>query len=257
MTNNGYPGTKIVQMRLRRTTGTFNLTHLGLRWRNPPVVFPTQIGAFIGSISTNITTPNTHFIDTSGLGGPLPVELESFTSNINRNNVSLQWVSSHEVNNSGFDIERKNIASNSWSKISHVTGNGTTNEHKSYTFSEKINSGKYNYRLKQIDFNGNFEYYNLVNDVDVGIPQAHNLSQNYPNPFNPSTKIDYDIPYNGKVSIVLYDISGREMSTLVNEVKTAGYYSVLFNAGNLSSGIYFYMISSNGFVMSKKMMVVK
>jgi len=70
-------------------------------------------------------------------------------------------------------------------------------------------TGKYNYRLKQIDFNGNFEYFNLIKDVDVGIPAAYNLLQNYPNPFNPSTKIDYDIPYNGKVNIVLYDIIGK------------------------------------------------
>ncbi|HQY52337.1 MAG TPA: T9SS type A sorting domain-containing protein, partial [Ignavibacteria bacterium] len=91
---------------------------------------------------------------------------------------------------------------------------------------------------------------------------AYKLSQNYPNPFNPSTKIDYDLPYDGKVSILLYDISGREVANLVNEVKTAGYYTATFNGANLSSGMYFYRINATGtgnnnFVSTKKMVLIK
>ncbi|MEZ4691202.1 MAG: T9SS type A sorting domain-containing protein [Ignavibacteria bacterium] len=78
----------------------------------------------------------------------------------------------------------------------------------------------------------------------VGIPTAYALSQNYPNPFNPTTKIDYELPYDGKVSIVMYDISEGRVAKLVNEVKTAGYYSVQFNGANLASGMYFYRINA-------------
>lgn len=85
----------------------------------------------------------------------------------------------------------------------------------------------------------------------------YDLSQNYPNPFNPSTKINYALPTDGQVSIKIFDMSGKEVMSLVNEVKTAGYYSVNFNASNLSSGIYFYSLSAADFTATKKMMLVK
>jgi len=192
----------------------------------------------------------------------LPVELASFTSSINRNNVTLNWSTAKEINNSGFDIERQLVGSTEWKKAGNVVGNGTTNETRSYSFSERVESGNYSYRLKQVDFNGNFEYFNLSSEILVGVPEAYKLSQNYPNPFNPSTKIDYDLPYDGKVSILLYDISGREVANLVNEVKTAGYYTATFNGANLSSGMYFYRINATGtgnnnFVSTKKMVLIK
>ncbi|MDQ3020952.1 MAG: T9SS type A sorting domain-containing protein [Bacteroidota bacterium] len=130
-----------------------------------------------------------------------------------------------------------------------------------YTFSEKVAVGSYNYRLKQIDFNGNFQYFNFSNEVEVGLPNSFNMSQNYPNPFNPTTKIDYELPYDGRVNIILYDISGKEVSKLVNEVKTAGYYTVQLNANNLSSGSYFYKIFAQGgsenFTITKMLTVIK
>lgn len=193
--------------------------------------------------------------------GTLPVELSSFTSNVMRNNVTLKWSTTTETNNAGFDIERKLSSSTAWSKVGNVSGNGNTNEIKNYAFSEKLSMGIYNYRLKQIDFNGNFEYFNLSNEINIGLPTSYNISQNYPNPFNPTTKIDYELPYNGKVSIILFDLSGREVASLVNEIKTAGYYEVQLNANNLSSGTYVYKIfAQNGkenFSLTKKMTVIK
>jgi len=150
----------------------------------------------------------------------------------------------------------------SWTKIGNVAGNGTTYNGHSYSITDRnLSSGNYSYRLKQIDFNGNFKYYNLSNEVIVGVPEKYELSQNYPNPFNPSTKISYDIPFDGKVSLTVFDMSGKEIVNLVNEVKTAGYYTVNFNASNLSSGTYFYRINAEGngqnFVSTKKMLLVK
>jgi hypothetical protein len=200
------------------------------------------------------------------LDGALPVELSSFTANIISRNVTLNWITANEQNNSGFEIQKQyRISQNmysDWTVIGFVKGNGTTNSPTNYTFKDtKLNSGVYKYRLKQIDVNGNFEYFNLQSDVIIGTPKNFNISQNYPNPFNPSTKIDFEIPVNGNISIKLFDISGKEVATIVNENKQAGYYTVEFNASNLSSGTYFYRITSdnNGisYINTKKMLLIK
>ena len=197
---------------------------------------------------------------------PLPVGLKSFTSTTNLRDVNLKWVTENEVNNSGFEILRcaqndnGGQNDNTWAKVGFMNGNGTKNSPTNYTFTDtKLNSGKYKYRLKQIDNNGNFEYFDLSGVVEIGIPVKFNLSQNYPNPFNPTTKIDFDLPQDSKVSIKVYDISGKEVSTLVNDVRTAGYYTVLFDASNLSSGVYFYRIMTGDgkFVMTKKLLLMK
>jgi len=251
-----FPGIKVVRMRLWNKLGTFQTHPLDIAWRNKPIVqFATKVFAYVGTLNTEITTPATHTIEYTN--DPLPVELASFAAATNRNNVTLNWSTAKETNNSGFDIERKLTTANEWSKVGNVTGNGTTNETHNYTYSERVGTGNYNYRLKQVDFNGNFEYFNLSSEVNVGVPDKFDMSQNYPNPFNPSTKINYDIPVDGKVTIALYDISGREVAKLVNEVKPAGYYTVQFNASNLSSGMYFYRISAGDFVSTKKMVLIK
>jgi hypothetical protein len=171
--------------------------------------------------------------------------------------VKLNWVTATETNNAGFEIQRSNDNEN-WNQLGYVAGNGTKTSPTSYTFEDKkLNTGKYNYRLKQIDYNGNFEYHNLASVVEVGVPGKFNVSQNYPNPFNPTTKIDFDLPFDSRVSIKLYDMSGREVMTLVNEQKTAGYYTVQLNGNNLSSGMYFYRFTANNFTITKKLALIK
>ncbi len=187
----------------------------------------------------------------------LPVELASFVSVISGNDVTLNWSTSSEINNSGFDIERSS-SPEVWEKIGFINGAGNSNESQSYSYTDKgLNAGVYNYRLKQIDFNGNFEYYNLSNEVVIGVPNAFELSQNYPNPFNPETKIDYSVPVNENVKLNLYDMSGKLVRTLVNEFRSAGYYSYRLNASDLSSGIYIYKLESGSVSISKKLMLVK
>ncbi|MBS1551707.1 MAG: T9SS type A sorting domain-containing protein [Bacteroidetes bacterium] len=187
----------------------------------------------------------------------LPVELSSFTSAVDNRDVVLKWSTVMELNNSGFDIERTSDH-NSWTRIGNVAGNGTTNELRNYEFRDRnLASGTYNYRLKQIDFNGNFEYFNLSNEVEIGIPDRFSLSQNYPNPFNPNTKIAFEIPKEGNVTLSVYDNGGKLVSTLVNGYKAAGYYTVDFSASNLSSGVYFYKIEYNGLSKVMKMTVIK
>ncbi len=188
----------------------------------------------------------------------LPVELASFTSQINGSNVKLNWSTVNELNNSGFDIERKSSAGNDWKKISFIQGSGTTNESKNYSYEDRnVTSGKYNYRLKQIDFNGNYEYHALANEVEIGVPKKFSLSQNYPNPFNPATKINFELPRNSIVKLSVFDVTGKLVSELVNEQRAAGYYTVEFNGSNLASGMYFYRIQTGDFISTKKMILVK
>lgn len=197
--------------------------------------------------------------------GPLPVTLTSFTASTENNNITLMWVTEAELNNSGFDIERASVTQNvmgEWRKIAFMQGNGTTNQPTGYLYEDKkLNKGIYKYRLKQIDFNGNYEYFELANEIMIAPPNKFSVSQNYPNPSNPNSKIDYEIPVDGKVLLVVYDITGREVATLVNEVKEAGYYSAEFNGGSLASGVYFYRITTEGegqkFFKTMKMIIVK
>ncbi len=193
--------------------------------------------------------------------GALPVELTSFTSSVNGTSVTLNWTTSSETNNAGFDVERRAVAGE-WTKVANVAGNGTTTQPKSYEFTDRnLASGNYSYRLKQVDFNGNFEYFNLSNEVEIGVPNKFDLAQNYPNPFNPSTKISFALPFDGNISMSVFDNAGRLVSTVASGFRTAGYYSVDFNAANLSSGVYFYKLSFTGsgqdFSKTMKMTVIK
>lgn len=190
--------------------------------------------------------------------GALPVELSSFTANVFKRDVSLTWETSSEENNSGFDIERKVNGTDNWVKVGNVKGNGTTSNATQYYFSDRnLTTGEYNYRLKQIDYNGNFEYHNLTSLIIIGTPNVFNLYQNYPNPFNPSTTINFDTPTDGVVSLVVFDNSGKEVARILNEFKPAGYHSVNFNASNLSSGVYFYKMTLNGNSQVFKMTLLK
>jgi hypothetical protein len=101
------------------------------------------------------------------------------------------------------------------------------------------------------------ENYTEVNFTGETSPLTYELSQNYPNPFNPSTTIKYQIPNAGNVTLIVYDILGREVTTLVDEFKNEGRYEVNFNASKLASGVYIYTIKSNDFTASKKLMLLK
>lgn len=190
----------------------------------------------------------------------LPVDLISFSSAVDANNVTLNWTTGWEENNARFDIQRRTYNSESqWKTVGSVAGNGTVYEERHYSFTDKnLNSGVYEYRLVQYDYDGNSNAdFNLNQAVEVGVPSSFALKQNYPNPFNPVTKIDFQIPVEGLVTLSVFDMAGREVATLVNETLTAGYYSYEFNASNLSSGAYFYRLVSNNNIQTKRMVVVK
>ena len=199
---------------------------------------------------------------------PLPVELGSFSAQVFQDEVQLKWITMTEVNNYGFDIERK-VNVFEWCKIGFVEGNGNSNSPKTYTFFDNnlIGGNNFYYRLKQIDTDGSFEYTEIL-EVEY-YPQIFKLHQNYPNPFNPSTTIKYTIPsviasatkHSQFVTLKVYDILGSEIATLVNEEKSPGTYEVEFTPafGNrvLVSGIYFYKLTVGNFVETKKMVLMK
>ena len=236
------------------------------RWNSgvPEAVIVTEMKSFIknGELYIIASTYGNSIWTRKDTDNPLPVQLASFNSTVNGRDVNLKWATYSEQNNSHFNVERKNTSDENWNMIGKVTGSGNSNEIRNYTFADKgVNTGTYNYRLKQVDYNGNYEYHNLSNAVVIGVPNKYELSQNYPNPFNPTTKIDFQLPRDSKVMIKLYDVSGREVRTIVNEKRTAGFYTVGFDASGLSSGVYFYTIiagfSGTEFVGTKKMVVVK
>ena len=192
---------------------------------------------------------------------PLPVELSAFVSAVNGNNVKLNWTTVSEMNNSGFDIERRDARSETqdvWNKISFINGHGTTTSPNNFEFTDRnLPSGKYNYRLKQIDFNGNFNYHNLSDEVVIGVPDKFLLSQNYPNPFNPVTNLEFGISNLEFVSLKVYNSLGKEVVVLVNEIKPAGRYEVTFDGSNLASGVYYYKIAAGNFTAVKRMILLK
>ena len=192
-----------------------------------------------------------------------PVELAVFTFSSDKNIVKLQWTTGSELDNSGFDIQRSPDCY-SWEKIGFVPGQGTTSKSTDYTFTDELfKSGSYFYRLKQLDFDGNFEYSDII-DVYISIPAIFNLEQNYPNPFNPVTSIRFSVPGKYFVKLKIFDLPGNEIETLVNEEKSMGTYHINWYAAKYPSGVYLYQFqaiplsgSGKGYLETRKMILIK
>lgn len=188
---------------------------------------------------------------------PVPVELTSFLATLQSHNVILIWTTATELNNFGFEIERSTNKTD-WRIIGFKEGNGTTTETHNYSFVDnlyEINFQKIYYRLKQINYDGSFEYLNAI-EVDIP-PSEFDLFQNYPNPFNPNTVISWQVPVGSWQTLKVYDLLGREVATLVNEYKSAGNHSVEFNDAGLPSGVYLYKMQTTNFSTSRKMILIK
>ncbi|EFK96780.1 hypothetical protein LDC_1194 [sediment metagenome] len=197
-------------------------------------------------------------------GGVVPVELNSFTATSKGKEVTLNWSTATELNNYGFEIQRKTSAGE-FSTVAFVKGYGTTTQKKDYSFVDKnLDAGKYSYRLKQVDLDSKFEYSKVV-EVEVISITSYLLEQNYPNPFNPSTTITYTLKEKSDVKLTLLNSLGEEVAVLVNEEQNRGYYNVEFDGSKLTSGVYFYQLkavnpeSSSGqaFVEIKKMILLR
>ncbi|HLP82288.1 MAG TPA: T9SS type A sorting domain-containing protein [Nitrosomonas sp.] len=197
------------------------------------------------------------------IASPLPVELISLTGSVEHSHVILVWKTVTEINNFGFEVERKGSllgqTNNApWVKVGFVNGNGTTNASKSYSFIDNQASGRVFYRLKQIDRNGKFSYSPMVEVVAGNIPNELSLVQNYPNPFNPSTTLSFSVPYNGRAILKIFNTLGQEVATLFNGEAQAGIFNqVQFNASGFASGLYFSRLEFDGKIQLKKMTLMK
>ncbi|MFH1196119.1 MAG: T9SS type A sorting domain-containing protein [bacterium] len=214
---------------------------------------------------------------TSWSQAPLPVELSSFSAKNVDNKIQLNWQTATEVDNYGFDVERRiplnpppskkcrtglvkgdaASAEGDWETIGFVEGHGTSNSPKEYSFTDNLNLNPIQYRLKQIDMDGSYTYSNIVEVACNPSLSTFELQQNYPNPFNPTTVISYQLSVISPVQLKIYDVLGNEVGTLVDEVKEPGVYQAEFDASNLPSGVYFYKLVAGDFVQTKKMMLVR
>ncbi len=192
---------------------------------------------------------------------PLPVELTSFTANVVNGKILVSWTTATEINNAGFSLERSND-NLKFIELAFIEGNGTTTSRSEYSFKDNsVLSGKYYYRLKQVDFDGSFYYLKTI-EADLGMPKEYSLDQNYPNPFNPTTTIRFALPINADVNIKLYNSLGQEAADILKNELDAGIHEVIFNANSLSSGVYFYRIEAKGtdgsiFSEVKRMILIK
>jgi photosystem II stability/assembly factor-like uncharacterized protein len=173
----------------------------------------------------------------------LPVELTTFTANVSGHSVQLNWATATETNNKGFEIQKKST-NGQFINVGFVSGKGTTTQAQNYSFVDKSESGKYTYRLKQIDLNGVVD---ISKSIEVFVaPDNFELGNNYPNPFNPSTKISFNLSVDSKVSLKVYNLLGQEVASLFNGNLLAGTHVVNFNASNLSTGVYMYKLEAAG-----------
>jgi photosystem II stability/assembly factor-like uncharacterized protein len=231
--------------------GVFLTQDNGVSWVELPDNLPNTVILHIDySPSNQMLRAGTHgrgvfeaFIDLA-----IPVELASFTATASDNSVILNWSTATETNNNGFEIERK-LKNQEWVTITFVEGNGTTTEQQNYNYTDDYSllpyEGTVLYRLKQIDFDGSFDYSEQLAVNLTFVPSDYYISQNYPNPFNPATTIKYSVPVESRVRINIYNSLGEVIEELVSEMHNPGNYEVTWNAQNYSSGIYFYSFEVN------------
>ncbi len=189
-----------------------------------------------------------------GASSQLPIQLSSFAATVSSNGVLLSWKTMSEMNNYGFEIQRSPaFAITQWSNAGFVAGYGTSTTAHSYSFVDTNAGVSSSYRLKQIDLDGDYHFSDpvIVNSAagaadQKPVPKAFFLTQNYPNPFNPSTQIEYDLPRAGEVSLVVYDILGREVATLANGYHEAGTYTARWDARAEASGVYIARVKISG-----------
>jgi hypothetical protein len=241
---------------------------------NNSIYWTEVVGNLIGKSAKDGSSPSD--IVTSGVSYPiginnnwsnaLPVELISFTAELVEGKVFLNWQTATEINNYGFQVERSEDNGQTYNEIGFVEGNGNSNAPQNYEFIDSappVNQLKY--RLKQIDTDGGFEYYDQIAEVNNSItslsenelPTEFNLAQNYPNPFNPSTTIQFSLPETNQVDIKIFNLLGQELNILVSDVFAAGTYQYNYDANGLESGVYFYTMVAGDYKITKKFTLLK
>jgi hypothetical protein len=259
------PGTKIGRLRLTNSTRFASGQQMNFTWLSASP-YPTGVFAYVGRVNTTIATVGTY--SNYQLSTPIYVDSTSLSSKIQGQTIVLSWTSNDQIDNK-LEIQRAAIDSKStdtiWNTVSLVQSSDLSDSTQLSSYSDtKLQSGKYQYRIKITDSDSTISYSNVVETVIAEIPMNFAISQNYPNPFNPSTKINYQVPNDARVILEVYNIAGQKVAELVNQDQSAGYYTVDFGTtGKLASGVYIYRINASdkatgkNFTETKKMMLLK
>ncbi|NQT62707.1 MAG: T9SS type A sorting domain-containing protein [Candidatus Marinimicrobia bacterium] len=202
----------------------------------------------------------------------LPVELSSFTARGEAGLIVLEWITESEIDNLGFILERR-TSSSDWIEIASyqthnsLTGQGSVTDQSSYSFIDLDVKPEevYDYRLADISYTGEKEYYTLMLvgiKVESNLPSTIILSQNYPNPFNPTTTINYSLPMQSRVKLTVFDIRGQEVTTLQNVANPPGNQEVHWNGLDqqgdpVSTGVYFCRLDAGKISHTIKMVYLK
>lgn len=220
-------------------------------------------------VNSAVLTTGTFSVNQTFLGsdnGPLPVQLASFSARTNaQGHVRLEWRTLSEINNYGFYVQ-KSPDRNTYGTISPlIPGHGTTNEPHSYTWTDvNAQSGRWYYRLKQVDLDGAEHFSEAI--VPTGpthvderpLPTEFTMGQNFPNPFNPSTTIEIALPKESHVRLEVFNLLGQRVALLLDNLMQAGYHTVTFEGRSFSSGLYFYRMTASGNkVFLRKMLLAK
>ncbi len=211
---------------------------------NPPGSLP-DIGAF------------EHWRDV-----PLPVEMTTFQAVAGEGQVILRWQTASELNNSHFVLYKRRAGQETFQVLTQISGYGTTSEPHDYEFIDRWvqNSTTYEYQISDVDLAGHETFHQQIVTATPdrnATPFEFALYPNWPNPFNPTTTIRYDVEEAGLVSLKVFDLLGREVATLTHEEHSAGIYSVTWDADGMPSGVYLCRMDTEGFVQTRKMVLVK
>jgi len=187
-----------------------------------------------------------------------PVELSSFTAQQSGRKIELVWTTKTETNNKGFEVQRRTNGGN-WEMIAFIHGHGTSAAQNNYRYSDFLSSDRnsfFFYRLKQIDFDGTYNYSTEIK-TEFAVLNDFKLYQNYPNPFNPATNIKFSLPSDGRATLKIYNAIGQEVLVLLNKELPGGSHTIEWRTENLPSGIYIAKLECGKFSTSIKMLLLK
>lgn len=202
-----------------------------------------------------------NIVDTS-LTQSSPVELSLFSGYCRINDVIIKWSTATESDNYGFEIQRSRNNFTNPQTIKFIRGGGTCAIPRYYEFIDRnLKAGTYYYRLKQIDFDGDYEFSDII-EVSVQKPVEFLLNQNYPNPFNATTRISYSLKKGGPVELVIFEVNGKEVNRLVDKYHEPGVYHVTWDGTNnqgipVASGRFYYKIKSPSGTKFRRMILLK
>jgi lysophospholipase L1-like esterase len=198
----------------------------------------------------------------------VPVKLAAFSAAIENSprlrgakTVKLEWRTSAEIDNAGFNILRGRSSTGRFEKINRQLIAARDDGQYHFVDDEVDAGGRYYYKLEAVDLNGNVTLHGPIN-IEVHAPQEYVLQQNYPNPFNPTTQIRYELPKSGRVTLSIYNSLGQEVRRLVDREQPAGYHLATWNGRDqqgkpVPSGVYHYRLQVGDFVSTKRMVMAK